>query len=67
MKNTEIYQALTLWFVAAIFLQTNGTSDSGPLGILLGVSAVAILYLIPVYLFGSVLTSTLDAERSIEK
>ncbi|AHZ21588.1 hypothetical protein E6P09_09730 [Haloferax mediterranei ATCC 33500] len=50
MDKTEIFQALTLWFVVLIFLQTT-PSQSGVVHTVIGVVALALMWVIPIYLF----------------
>lgn len=62
MKQRNVFQALTLWLVAAILLQTDGPLTSGPLDVALVLSAVAILYVLPFYLRVRVFMSIFDIE-----
>jgi len=49
MKKSVALQALTLWFVLLIFLQT-GPSDPNPFTTTIALVAVSLVFLIPVYL-----------------
>ena len=59
MNKPEFFQAMTLWFVAIIFLQT-GSGNGGPLIIAISLIAGGLMYLIPLYL----LTGTITKLRS---
>lgn len=48
MDRTEFFQATTLWFVAMVFLRTDSGS-SGPLVTAIGLVAIGLVYLIPLY------------------
>jgi low temperature requirement protein LtrA len=50
MQRSEVFQALTLWFVVAIFFKVESGGSDGPLVTLLALVGVAVLYLTPVYL-----------------
>ena len=47
--RSDVVQLLTLWFAVLIFLQT-GSSGSGGLRTAIGIFAVALVWLIPLYL-----------------
>lgn len=50
MDRTELVQALTLWFVVLIFIQTaSGTSDSQVVDAI-GIVAILLMYLLPVWI-----------------
>jgi len=50
MDRTELVQALTLWFVVLIFIQTaSGTSDSQVLDAI-GIFAILLMYLLPLWI-----------------
>ena len=55
MNRSEFFQAMTLWFVAIIFLQT-GSGNGGPLLIAVSLVAVGLMYLVPLYLVSGVIT-----------
>jgi hypothetical protein len=50
MDKTDFFQALTLWFVALIFLQTAPENFGGPVGPVIAIVVVALTYLIPLSL-----------------
>lgn len=50
MDKTEFFQALTLWFVVLIFLQTASENFGGPLEPVIAIVAIGLTYLIPLYL-----------------
>ncbi|WP_148416033.1 hypothetical protein [Haloferax sp. KTX1] len=50
MNESRYFQALTLWFVVLIFMGT-GPDIDGVLGTALGVFCVALLWVLPVYVF----------------
>ncbi|WP_175454454.1 hypothetical protein [Halopelagius longus] len=45
----DFFQSLTLWFVIAIFLQTAPENFGGPIGPVIAIIAIPLLYLIPLY------------------
>ncbi|ATW86969.1 hypothetical protein halTADL_0147 [Halohasta litchfieldiae] len=47
MRKHNIYQALTLWFVILIFIQTGSDPSSGLLMRGAGMVAIALAYVIP--------------------
>jgi uncharacterized membrane protein YjjP (DUF1212 family) len=49
MNKQEFFQAMTLWFVAIIFLQTS-PENGGTLVLTISLIAGGIMYLIPFYL-----------------
>ena len=49
MDRTELYQVLTLWFAAMIFLQT-GSGDGHPVVGAFALVALVVMYVVPVYL-----------------
>ncbi len=50
MDRTELVQALTLWFVVLIFMQTApGTSDSQVLDAI-GIFAILLMFFLPVWI-----------------
>ncbi|QLH81308.1 hypothetical protein [Halosimplex pelagicum] len=50
MNKTDFFQALTLWFVVLIFLQTASADFGGPLEPVIAIVAIGLTYLIPLYL-----------------
>jgi len=50
MDKTDFFQALTLWFVIVIFLQTAPDNLGGPVGPVIAIVVIALTYLIPLYL-----------------
>lgn len=50
MDTTDFVQALTLWFVVLIFLQTASADFGGPLEPVIAIVAIGLTYLIPLYL-----------------
>ncbi|WP_324666051.1 hypothetical protein [Haloarcula sediminis] len=50
MDKTDFFQALTLWFVVLIFLQTASADFGGPLEPVIAIVAIGLMYLIPLYL-----------------
>lgn len=49
VNESRYFQALTLWFVVLIFMQTAPGLD-GILGTALGVFCIALIWVLPVYL-----------------
>lgn len=49
MNRSELFQSLTLWFAAMIFLRT-GSGNSHPAVMVAAIVAVGVTYLVPVYL-----------------
>ncbi len=54
MNKSEIVQLATLWFVVLIFLQTSSGND-GPVMMGIGIFALALLWVIPLYLLRKIL------------
>ncbi|WEL22342.1 hypothetical protein [Halorhabdus sp. BNX81] len=61
MADAPIVQLLTLWFVAAIFLQTE-SGGSGLFVRMIGLFALLLVYLLPFVILALVLDS-IDNER----
>ena len=59
MNKSEFVQALTLWFVVMIFMQTTSGSN-GPVKMTIGIFSLILMWAIPLYLLGGVLTVLLD-------
>ena len=53
MDRSELFQAATLWFVAAIFLRVGPGDPEGLVLTLAGFVALALPYLVPIYLLVS--------------
>ncbi|UPW00427.1 hypothetical protein M0R88_18230 [Halorussus gelatinilyticus] len=51
MQKSEFFDALTLWFVAAIFLRT-GSGSSNPAIAVMAIVATLLSYAVPLYLLG---------------
>jgi hypothetical protein len=49
LSRSDVVQLVTLWFAVLIFLQT-GSGGSGGLRTAIGVFAIALVWLIPVYI-----------------
>jgi hypothetical protein len=50
MERTELLQALTLWFVVLIFIQTaSGTTDSQVVDAI-GIVAIVLMYFLPLWI-----------------
>ncbi|WP_222914240.1 hypothetical protein [Natrinema sp. SYSU A 869] len=52
MENSDLIQALILWYVVMIALET--TDLSGSIGILSGLVGLALLFLLPLYIIRGV-------------
>jgi hypothetical protein len=59
MKKSEFFQALTLWFVVMIFVQTS-TGSNGPVKMVIGIFSLILMWTIPLYLLSGILTELLD-------
>lgn len=59
MERTEAVQVLTLWFVVLIFLQTASSADN-PLLTAVGIVAIVLSYVLPLYLVIDGLASVLE-------
>jgi len=60
MDRTELVQILTLWFVVLIFIQTaSGTSDSQVLDAI-GIVAILLMYLLPVWIIVELISDFAD-------
>ena len=59
MNLSEFFQALTLWFVVMIFLQTE-SGIAGPASVILGVISLVLLWAIPAYLLREIVVTLLD-------
>jgi hypothetical protein len=57
--RSDVVQLLTLWFAVLIFLQT-GSGGSGGLRTAIGMFAVALVWLIPLYLLSQLTGRLLD-------
>ena len=55
---SELLQALTLWFVVMVFLQT-ASGDAGPAGAAIAVVSVVLVRVIPLYLLREALVRAL--------
>ena len=49
MNKSAFFQALTLWFVVMIFVQTS-SGRNGPLSLVVGLISLGLLWAIPLYL-----------------
>jgi hypothetical protein len=52
MERSEFFQALTLWFVVVIFLQTP-SGNGEPVQVAIGIFAIVLLWGIPLYLLAA--------------
>ena len=65
MNKNDLFQALTLWFVVAIFLQTAPESIAGPLDPVIAIIAVSLVSLIlPLYILIGIGTKAVRAVRA---
>lgn len=59
LSRSDVVQLLTLWFAVLIFLQT-GSGGSGGLRTAIGIFAVALVWLIPLYILSQFTGRLLD-------
>ena len=61
MERSELVQALTLWFVVLIFIQTASRTSDSQVVDAIGIIAILLMYLLPVWI---VVDSILDFTES---
>jgi hypothetical protein len=59
MNKSEFFQALTLWFVVLIFLQT-ASGGTGGIKMVIGIFSIFLMWAIPLYLLREGLAVLLD-------
>lgn len=59
INKSELFQALTLWFVVLIFLQTT-SGGKGSINTAIGIFGILLMWAIPLYLIREGLAVLLD-------